>query len=247
MMTATIGARGPVSNAARDVAGHRQRAAADEWQLVSDASHELLTPLTALRAEVELALAGNRDASELRAALMSAADEIRRICRVADDILVLARADYGRLPLRLRPLEPCVLLKQAASRSRAAARARGRQIAVRDLAAGSQLLADADRVAQALDNLVSNALRHGSGTITLTARDDGKLLGLHVTDQGRGFAQDVAARAFQRFTRGKRAAEPGRGLGLALVAAIAVAHRGVASAGNLPGGGADVCIALPRA
>jgi signal transduction histidine kinase len=247
MMTATTAARGTLSKAGRDVAGHGQRAVAHEWQLVSDASHELLTPLTALRAEVDLALARNRDASELRAALVSAADEIRRICRVADDILVLARADHGRLPLRLRPLEPRVLLQAAAARSRAAARDRGRQIVVRDLAAGSRLLADADRVAQALDNLVSNALRHGSGTITLAVREDGELLGLHVTDQGRGFAEDVAARAFERFTRGKRLAEPGSGLGLALVAAIAGAHRGVANARNLPEGGADACIALPRA
>jgi signal transduction histidine kinase len=120
---------------------------------------------------------------------------------------------------------------------------------VRDLAPGSRLLADPDRAAEALDNLVSNALHHGSGTITLTAREDGPLLGLHVADQGRGFAEDVAARAFQRFTRGKRAraAEPGSGLGLALVAAIAVAHRGEVAARNLPEGGADVCIALPRA
>ena len=245
-MTAAISAREPLSCAVSDVPGRRQRPEADEWQLVSEASHELRTPLTALRTEVELALVGNRDASELRAALRSAADEIRRMCRLADDILVLARADHGRLPLRPRPLEPRVLLEAAATRARAAAWTRGRQILVRDLVAGSQLLGDPDRAAQALDNLVSNALHHGGGTITLTARDDGNLLGLHVADQGGGFAEDVAARAFQRFTRGKRAREPGSGLGLSLVAAIAVAHRGVATVSNLPEGGADACIALPR-
>ena len=79
---------------------------AEAWQLVSLASHELRTPLTALRTEVELALLGDRDASELRAALRSAADEIRRVCRLADDMLLLAQADQGRLPLRPRPLEP---------------------------------------------------------------------------------------------------------------------------------------------
>lgn len=248
-MTATISARGPLGRAVVDVPGQSQWPAADEWQLVSDASHELRTPLTALRAEVELALLGNRDAGELRAALRSAADEIRRICRLADDILMLARADHGRLPLRVRPLEPRALLEAAAARARAAAWTRGRQIVVRDLALGSRLLGDPDRVAQALDNLVSNALHYGRGTITLTARDEGGLIGLHVADQGAGFADDVAARAFQRFTRGKRAqaAEPGSGLGLALVAAIATAHRGVATARNLPQTGADTCIALPCA
>jgi two-component system, OmpR family, sensor kinase len=224
-----------------------QRPETEEWQLVSVASHELRTPLTALRTEVELALLGDRDASELRAALRSAADEIRRLCRLADDMLLLAQADEGRLPLRLRPLEPCGLLAAAATRARAAAWTQGRRIVVRDMAPGSWLLGDPDRVAQVLDNLISNALRYGGGTITLTARDDGELIGLHVADQGSGFAEDIAERAFQRFSRGRRARDPGSGLGLSLVAAIAIAHRGVATVGNLPEGGADACIALPRA
>jgi len=245
-MTITTSAREPLGCAVSDAPCRGHQREAEEWQLVSDASHELRTPLTALRTEVELALLGNRDAGELRAALSSAADEIRRVCGLADDILLLARADHGRLPLRLRPLEPRVLLEAAAARARAAAWTRGRQIVVRDMAPGSRLYGDPDRVAQALDNLVSNALKYGSGTITLTARDDGKLLGLHVADQGSGFAEDIAARAFQRFARGERARDPGSGLGLSLVAAIAVAQRGVATVRNLPAGGADACIALPR-
>ena len=224
-----------------------QQSEAEEWQLLGAASHELRTPLTALRTEVELALLGNRDAGELRAALMSAADEIRRLCRLADDLLLLAQSDQGRLPLRPRPLEARALLTAAASRARAAAWTRGRRIEVGDMAPGSWLLGDPDRVAQALDNLVSNALRHGRGTIRLTASDDGELIGLHVADQGSGFAEDIAERAFQRFTRGRRARDPGSGLGLSLVAAIAIAHRGVATVGNLPAGGAEACIALPRA
>jgi two-component system, OmpR family, sensor kinase len=246
-MTITISAREPLSCAVSDAPGRSQQQEAAEWQLVSDASHELRTPLTALRTEVELALLGNRDASELRAALSSAADEIHRVCRLADDILMLARADHGRLPLRPRPLEPRLLLEAAAARSQAVAWTRGRQIVIRDMAPGSCLLGDPDRAAQALDNLVSNALQYGNGTITLTARNDGNLLGLHVADQGSGFAEDIAERAFRRFSRGKAARDAGSGLGLSLVAAIAVAHRGVAAVGNLPEGGADACIALPRA
>jgi len=246
-MTARISACEPVSCAVSNMPGRRQRQEAEQWQLVSEASHELRTPLTALRTEVELALMGNRDASELRAALSSAADEINRVCRIADDILMLARADHGRLPLRLRPMEPRLLLESAAARSEAVAWTRGRQIVVRDMAPGGWLLGDPDRAAQALDNLVANALQYGSGTITLTAREDDTLVELHVADEGSGFAEDMAARAFQRFTRGKRVRVSGSGLGLSLVAAIAIAHGGVATIGNLPDGGADACIALPRA
>jgi signal transduction histidine kinase len=229
-----------------EAAGRGGGREAEQWQLVSDASHELRTPLTALRTEVELALLGDRDAGELRAALGSAAEEIRRVCRLADDLLMLARADHGRLPLRLRPLEPRVLLEAAAGRARAVAWTRGRRIVVRDMAPGRWVVADPDRAAQALDNLVSNALQYGSGVITLAVREEGSLLGLHVADQGSGFAGDMAARAFRRFTRGRRARDPGSGLGLSLVAAIAAAHDGVATVGNLPEGGADACIALPR-
>jgi signal transduction histidine kinase len=246
-MTDTVSASEPLSCSDGAAPGRSRRLEAAEWELLSEASHELRTPLTALRAEVELALLGDRDACELRAALSSAADEIRRICRLADDILMLARADGGRLPLRPRPQEPRGLLEAAAARAGAAARIRGQRIVVRDMVPGSWLLADPDRVAQALDNLVSNALRHGRGTITLSVRADGALVGLHVADQGDGFAEDIAGRAFERFTRGKRTREPGSGLGLSLVAAIAIAHGGVATVANLPAGGADACIALPRA
>jgi signal transduction histidine kinase len=249
-MTASATSGDPLSHTPGGAPARTQwPGAADEWQLVSDASHELRTPLAALRTEVELALLENRDADELRAALRSAAEEIRRICRIADDILVLARADHGRLPLRLRPLDPRVLLEAAAARARPAARVRGRQVVVRDLAPGRRLLADPDRAAEALDNLIANALGHGAGTIVLTARDDGRLLWLHVADQGGGFAEDVADHAFQRFTRGKlaREAEPGSGLGLSLVEAIAKAHGGLATVRNLPEGGADAGVGLPPA
>jgi signal transduction histidine kinase len=232
--------------AASDMPGHGPREAR-EWQLVGDASHELRTPLTALRVEVELALLGTRDADDLRAALQSAADEIRRVCRLADDMLLLARANHGRLPLCSQPLDPGALLQAAAARARALAWRKGRRIVVRDLVPGGSLRADPDRAAQALDNLVSNALRHGRGTITLTARDEGDLIGLHVADQGSGFAEDIAGQAFQPFARGRPARDPGSGLGLSIVAAIAAAHDGVAAVRNLPGGGADACIALPRA
>src|SRR5580692_1250703 len=131
-MTETV--RAPVTETRWRIPDQRPRV--EEWQLVSVASHELRTPLTALRTEVELALLGNRDASELRAALRSAADEIRRVCRLADDLLMLAQADHGRFPLRPRPLEPRALLEAAAGRARAAAWTRGRRIVVRDMAPG---------------------------------------------------------------------------------------------------------------
>lgn len=242
-----IAALGRTLNAMLD---RLEAAVARERRLVSDASHELRTPLTTLRAEVDLALRGERDAGELRAALESASEEAERMSRLADDLLVLARADEGRLPLHPEPLAVCDLLEAAAARARAAAVARGRTIVAGEKTAeDGRVQADPDRTAQALDNLVTNAIRYGEGTVALTARRDGDLIELHVLDEGRGFPEGLVIRAFERFARGveARTSGAGSGLGLAIVEAVAVAHGGRAGARNRPEGGADVWIALPRA
>jgi two-component system, OmpR family, sensor kinase len=241
-----IGALSRTLNAMLD---RLEAAVARERRLVSDASHELRTPLTTLRAELDLALLGERDPDELRAAIESAAEEARRMSRLADDLLVLARADQGRLPLRQQPVVPRELLEAAAARARAGAQIRRREIIVRDAPSDGMLVwADPDRIAQMLDNLTTNALRYGRGTIMLSAHQRDGLVELHVTDEGPGFPEELIGHPFERFARGSeaRANERGSGLGLALVQAVAIAHGGYADARNRPGGGADVWIALPQ-
>ncbi|HWE10926.1 MAG TPA: ATP-binding protein [Solirubrobacteraceae bacterium] len=241
-----IGALGRTLNALLD---RVEAAVARERRVVSDASHELRTPLTTLRAEVDLALIGDRDRDELRAALESASEEARRMSRLADDLLVLARADQGRLPLHAQPFPVRELLESAAGRAHAGAETRGRSVALGHLPADCAVRADPDRAAQALDNLIANALRYGDGTITLTARGNGDLVEVHVSDEGPGFPDELLPRAFERFGRGhhRDAGEPGSGLGLAIVQAVAIAHGGDARACNRPEGGADVSITLPSA
>jgi signal transduction histidine kinase len=108
--------------------------------------------------------------------------------------------------------------------------------------------ADPDRAAQALDNLVANALAHGRGDVRLSVGEAEGRVELHVVDEGDGFPPELLERAFDRFSRG----DPGRsgegtGLGLAIVAAIARAHGGAVGVRNRPEGGADVWISLPAA
>jgi signal transduction histidine kinase len=116
------------------------------------------------------------------------------------------------------------------------------------VAPGEPLVLPADRLRleQAMTNLVDNALRYGSGAITVSAVRRNASAELHVLDEGLGFGESFLPRAFERFTRadGGRQGE-GSGLGLAIVATIARAHRGSARATNAPGGGADVWISLP--
>lgn len=107
--------------------------------------------------------------------------------------------------------------------------------------------ADPLRVEQALSNLVDNALRHGTGTIVLSANRHDGFVDLRVTDSGPGFPESYLALAFERFSRPDlgRSSE-GTGLGLSIVGSIARAHGGDAHVGNRTDGGADAWITLPE-
>src|SRR6478735_630560 len=215
-----------------------------ERAFVSDASHELRTPLAILRTELELALRGEHTKAELEDALRSAAEESERLSHLAEDLLVIARSDQGRLPVRLETLEAGVVLARVAGRFQTRARAEGRPLES-DPSPGVELVADPARVEQALANLVDNALTYGDGTVALSATRVNGNVELHVCDQGSGFPPDFLPRAFERFTRADEArTSGGSGLGLAIAAAVAGAHGGTAAARNIEGG-ADVWIALP--
>jgi len=200
-----------------------------ERRFVADASHELRTPVAVLKTELEGALRAGEHAPEARAALVAAVEECDHLAQLAEDLLVLARAGEGRLPVRPEPLAVAALLEGVRDRFTDRARQRGREIRV--AAAGNlEVTADPLRLRQALGNLVDNALRHGEGTITLTGRTADGGVALEVGDEGPGFGDDVAGRAFERFARGDAArTRGGTGLGLAIVRAIAEAHGGSAS------------------
>jgi two-component system OmpR family sensor kinase len=222
-----------------------EEAFARERTFVSDASHELRMPLTVLKGELDLALGGASSADELRAAVSSAAEETDRLVQLSEDLLIIARADHGELPVRPEPLEARGLLEGARRRfaRRAADRAAAVTVTVPD---GLVVRADRLRLEQALGNLLDNALRHGGHAIELEAAPVSGGVALHVRDDGPGFPPEFLSGAFERFARGDTArARGGVGLGLAIVAAIAQAHGGATDAVNRPGGGADVSIVLP--
>jgi heavy metal sensor kinase len=220
------------------------RAFERERAFTSDASHELRTPLSILKTEVDLALEGGRSPEELVAALQSVSEETDRLSRLAEDLLVLARADEGRLPLSVEPLELGALAQRVGDRFAARAAAEGRPLRVDG--DGVHLRADPLRLDQALTNLIDNALRYGAGAVGVhAARRDGRAE-LHVTDDGAGLPAELGERAFDRFARADGgSARAGAGLGLSIVAAIARAHGGSVHAETRLEGGADVWISLP--
>jgi two-component system, OmpR family, sensor kinase len=220
-----------------------------ERRVVDDASHELRTPLANLKAELDLALRRGRSEAELVAALRSAGDETDRLVRLAADLLVLARAHGGQLPIR--PVDTDVSRLVGESRDGFAGRAAAAGIRL-ETAVEPRLRARLDeaRVRQALDNVVDNAIRHTprGGTVTIDASRLGGLLRLAVADTGPGFRGTFVDRAFDPFTRADEARtrpDGGAGLGLAIVRAVAEAHGGTALAANRLEGGAIVEIRIP--
>ncbi len=213
-----------------------------ERRFVADASHELRTPLAMLRAELDLALRRERTPEELDRAVRSAAEETERLSRLAEDLLVLARAEDGELPVRRETVAASELVDVVAARFRPRADDTGRVIAT-GAEDGLMLHVDRLRAEQAVGNLVDNALRHGQGRILVDARRGGNgTVELHVSDEGPGFPPELVDRAFEPFSRGDAARTgPGAGLGLAIVDVIARAHGGSAHVD-----GADAWIALPK-
>jgi two-component system, OmpR family, sensor kinase len=164
--------------------------------------------------------------------------------QLAEDLLVIARSDQGRLPVRLEDLDAGALLVRVAGRFQTRARVEGRPL-LPDATAGVIVRGDPARLEQALANLVDNALSYGLGEVALTARSDNGSIELHVSDEGSGFPPAFLPRAFERFTRADEArSRGGTGLGLAIASAVAIAHGGSAHAANREQG-ADVWIALP--
>jgi two-component system, OmpR family, sensor kinase len=226
--------------------GRLHAALARERSFVSDASHELRTPLAILRTELELALRGHNTRDELEEAVRSAAEETERLNQLADDLLVIARSDQGRLPVRPAEVDAHALLEGVAHRFAARARAEERQLRA-EPANGLTLTADRARLEQALANMVDNALRHGAGEVVLSAAHDDGQVELHVRDHGPGFPDEFLPTAFERFSRADEArSRGGTGLGLAITSAVARAHGGAAHASNRVEGGADVWLQIPH-
>ncbi len=226
-----------------------RRALARQRAFAADASHELRTPFAVLAGELELAGRPGRSKEELAAAVAVAGEEVTRLARITDDLLLLARGDEGKLAVRLEPTDIGALLARSAQRAGPRAGQAGVTCRV-DAPAGLVVTADPGRIRQAVDNLVDNALRFAPrGTdVELSAGRAGPALVIEVRDRGPGFPADFLPHAFERFRQpdhDRARSEGGAGLGLAIVRAIALAHGGQVTAGHRPGGGAVVRLEIP--
>ncbi len=229
--------------------GRIQGAFEAQRRFTADASHELRSPLTAMRGELEIALRRERSPTEYRRVLESTLEEAVRLGRVTEDLLILARSDSGALRGRPEPIDLGEAVRSVVAKLERTAQGAGVGV---DLELGDDLTAEVDPVlfGQVVWNLVENALEYSprGGRVRLVVHKESDAVTLRVEDQGPGFPPEAAARVFDRFFRADEArAHPGgMGLGLSIVKAVVDAHGGTVGAENRPEGGARVAATFPR-
>jgi two-component system, OmpR family, sensor kinase len=218
-------------------------------EFVADASHELRTPLTSILANLELLEASLEKVGpeEDRAAVDSALRSSHRMSRLVSDLLLLARADAGRVSAR----QECDLAEVTAGAIAEVRPVAGEHELVLETAEPVAVEGNPDELHRMVANLLENAVRHtpdGTRVTVTVTREDGWAR-LDVCDDGPGIPPGMEAQVFARFVRGTgpsdRAGGDGTGLGLAIVEAVATSHGGEAEAGSSPHGGARFTVRLP--
>jgi len=222
-------------------------------EFVANVSHELRTPLSLIKSATETLIDGGRQDPQVTARFLEIIEKhANRLTLLLDDLLLLARLDSGRIDLDLRP----VLLASAAQEAidDAGILARGRGVTlVQSVPAGLAAHADAHRLAQALGNLIDNAIKYGreGGTVEVRGRElVAGQVEISVRDDGPGIAGEALERVFERFYRADKARareQGGTGLGLAIVKNVVQAHGGDVRVESTPGRGTEFFIRLPAA
>ena len=217
-------------------------------RFAADAAHELRTPLTALQGSIEVALRAERDPEEYRRVLASSLEDVARLRRVAEELLLLSRATAGlELPRQRVELEPLVL--EVLDLGVQLGHRAGVTVRVKELAPLA-VRGEAIALRRALTNLVENAVRYtppGGAVELALARADRSAV-ISVTDTGIGIAASDTERIFEPFVRldAARARDTGgTGLGLAIARSIVTAHDGSISVQSVPGSGSRFTIRLP--
>jgi two-component system OmpR family sensor kinase len=215
--------------------GELEQLVSSQEDFVADASHQLRTPLTALRLRLEMV--GGEVSKAGQADLERALEEVERLSRLVAGLLALARAEVS-------PVEPVDLAKLVDDRIQAWSALAAEQGVKLEANVTGTALVGADRLGQALENLLSNALTvspHG-GTVSIS----GSAVELHVIDQGPGLNDEERERAFDRFWRGGKSGT-GSGLGLAIVKRLVEIDGGTVELRAAPEGGLDAVIHLHAA
>jgi heavy metal sensor kinase len=218
-------------------------------QFSADASHELQTPLTILKGEMEVALRSQRSPEEYQRVLESGLEEIDRISHLVEGLLLLARADAGVLRLDLRPVELKELLQEIYEQMKVVADDHSIRFHP-SLLEPVSVRGDREHLRRLLLNLVNNAIKYtpAGGEVILSLQSEKNWASLKISDTGIGLSKDEQERIFSRFHRATETRsrdEKGVGLGLSIARSIAEAHGGRIQVESTPGQGSTFTVLLP--
>jgi heavy metal sensor kinase len=217
-------------------------------QFSADASHELQTPLTILKGEIEVALRSPRTPEEYQQVLNSSLEEIERISRLVEGLMLLARADGGVLRMDHKPVALHELLADIAGQMENSANDRGLRMNLEDLAPVT-IICDREQLQSLFINLIDNAIKYtpAGGSVSLSLSQEGDHVLIAIMDTGIGLSEDEQGLIFTRFYRAAaaRSQSGGAGLGLCIAQSIAEAHGGKIKVHSSPGQGSTFSVVLP--
>ena len=252
LLPLTLGALGLSAIGGAYVAGRAVRPVQEAFErqrsFIADASHELKTPLTLIRADTEVLQRGltNPDDRELADDVLAETD---KMTAVLSDLLLIARLDAGKLAVRQEPFDLAGVISETADRFVARADSEGIQLEARALGK-LRVRGDRERAAQILSILLDNALRHTprEGNVSVVGRTQDGFVEAVVEDEGPGLSPEDLPHIFERFYRvetSRNRSSGGTGLGLAIARDLARAQNGDLEAENAEGSGAVFRLKLP--
>ena len=220
-----------------------------QMEFTADASHELRTPLSVIEAQTSLALTQERPAEWYRTAFGRVEAESKRMRRLIEDMLWLARFDASAAAPNAEPVDVGILAAQAADRFGVIAETRHLGLSVAGVEAGAVVAVSPEWLDRLLGVLLDNACKYSreGGAVQVTVALDGNRVRLTVDDDGPGIPEGERERIFDRFHRAQVPGATGAGLGLAIADAIVGATGGRWSVGESPLGGARMAVTWPSA
>lgn len=227
-----------------------ERALESQRRMIADTGHDLRTPLTAMRGQLEVALRGERRSTEYREVLRSVLEDVDHLVAISESLVLVARLESGALPLDCAEVDVAALAEYATERARA--RAGARSIMVQCPDNGASVVADSKMIGIVLAQLLDNSIKHTPEQTRVRVRvsEADNRVTVEVEDSGPGIGNDALPHLFEHFYRSDpsrtRSGAPTAGLGLTVAATIVSAHRGEIRADHGEMGGLRVTFTIPR-